>query len=150
MDNGLSSGMGELMATLLVLVDAWFEIAREAAPQRYQPGDRIEVLGQLVRFLSQLFHGFKRIPFIDDIALVVTIDSVGLRISCPGGLSGSRGEVEATLHAYGFAIDDQDHGDGHTVVLMCSSPPSATILPFARPRSRRTPPGGEPLRGRDC
>src|SRR5271157_4810630 len=79
------SPMGDMMVSLLFLVDASYEIATRNDPARFSPADRVEILGQLVRLVSRCFGGFDTVPASDAIAPAVTSEWVGLciRLSRP-------------------------------------------------------------------
>src|SRR5271157_1490654 len=74
------SPMGDMMVSLLFLVDAWYEIATRNDPTRFSPADRVEILGRLVHLVSRCFGGFDTIPASDAIAPAVTSEWVGLCI----------------------------------------------------------------------
>lgn len=122
--------MGEVMAALLVVVDAWFEVATEAAPERFQPSDRVEVLGQLVRLVSHRFRGFKQLPESDDVAPVITADSVGLRVRSPSPVPNGTQDVERQLEHFGFVVQTVAGTGRREIVAHCECLARATVLPF--------------------
>ena len=132
---GLPSEMGELMAALLVVVDAWFELARESAPKRFQPSDRVEVLGLLVRLVARRFGGLRRVPTGEEVCPRLERDSVGLWIRSPGRVPSSSGEIEGQLARYGFRVEPT--GNDREVVVTCHDLAGARVLTFPSVARRR-------------
>ena len=126
----MPSAMGEVMGTLLLMVDAWFEFASEAAPDRYQPSDRVEVLGQLVRLLGHRFHGFRDIPRNEDVTALLNDDSVGLRIRSPGPVPPGTSAIERQLLRYGFRVKSVAGTNKREVILTCGDVRGAKVLAF--------------------
>ena len=127
---GLPSDMGELMATLLLIVDAWFELAAESAPRRFASSDRVEVLGHLVRLLARRFHGFRRVPRSDEVKPVLKRDSVGLHIRSPGRVPVGTDVVERQLAAYGFHVEAVSGSNNREIMVTCHNLGGAQVLAF--------------------
>ncbi len=72
--------MGEVMATLLLISDAWFELAEDTAPGKYSPADRYQVLGLLVRLVARRFQGVRKIPTRRNVTPIRHDGAVGLHI----------------------------------------------------------------------
>jgi hypothetical protein len=121
--------MGEVMANLLLIVDAWYELASESAPSRFEPADRVEVLGLLVRLVAMRFHGFRRPPRPGAIAPVLEHGSVGLSIRSPGRVPAGVAAVERELAPYGFLVE-RSPSDEREVTLVCSNPGGAQVITF--------------------
>lgn len=127
---GLTSSMGEMMATLLFVVDTWFEFANQSTPGRFQPGDRVDVLGHLVRLLSIRFHGFRHLPTSENILPVVSKDSVGLQVFSPRRVLGSATSVTRSLSHYGFrVVADHEKCD---ISVTCANLTGAQIIAFPK------------------
>jgi hypothetical protein len=122
--------MGELMGTLLLIVDTWYELAKEAAAERFAPSDRVEVLGLLVRFLARRFSGFRLVPRPDDVRPVIKPGSVGLHIRCRIPPPVKTEEIERQLAEYGFVARLVPGSDGRELVLSCHNLTGAQILAF--------------------
>jgi hypothetical protein len=120
--------MGELMATLLLIVDAWFELARDAAPSRFQPADRVEVLGLLVRLLARRFHGFRRVPRSEEVTPMLERKSVGLRVRSPGRVPSTE-VVERQLAKYGFRVK-RTGTTQREILVTCHDLAGAQVLAF--------------------
>lgn len=131
---GLPSEMGELMAALLVVVDAWFELARESAPRRFQPSDRVEVLGLLVRLVARRFGGLRRVPSAEEIRPMLERDSVGLFIRSPGRVPTGTEVIESQLAAFGFHVETIGNRE---IVVTCHSLGGARVLAFPTAARRR-------------
>ena len=140
---GMASEMGELMATLLLIVDAWFELADESAPQRFDPADRLEVLGLLVRLVARRFQGFRRPPKPDQVRPVLKRDSVGLRIRSPGRVPADTESIARSLAEYGFHLVTIPGTAGREILVTCHHLTGAQILSFpSRTATRRDSRGG--------
>ncbi len=131
----MPSEMGEVMATLLMIVDAWYELARDSAPHRFQPSDRVEVLGQLVRLLALRFHGFRRAPKPENISPLLSRESVGLRIRSPGRVPAGSEAIERELLNYGFHVEQDPNGDRREIILTCTNLAGARIISFPAART---------------
>ncbi len=127
--------MGEVMATLLMIVDAWYELAHDSAPHRFQPSDRIEVLGQLVRLLALRFHGFRRAPKPENVIPLLSRESVGLRIRSPGRVPAGSAAIERELANYGFHVEPDPNGDRREIILTCTNLAGARIISFPAARA---------------
>ncbi len=128
---GLPSEMGELMATLLVVVDAWYALASEAAPGRFRPADRLEVLGLLVRLLARRFNGFRRPPRPHEVRATVKERGVGLVIRSTRALTDCEA-IERQLGLYGFRV--HAHGPAAEILIAADNLTGAQVLAFP-PRS---------------
>ncbi len=137
-NNRQPSAMGELMSTLVVFVDAWYEMAREWAPHRYQPSDRFEVLGALVRLLAARFQGFRVAPGADAIMPNISRDSVELRIRPRGGAPLGIEKIENDLSIYGFRIEMPAGVGTREIVIKCKNLAGATVLPFPAQRTQQS------------
>ncbi|OGQ91701.1 MAG: hypothetical protein A2289_23895 [Deltaproteobacteria bacterium RIFOXYA12_FULL_58_15] len=125
------------MGTLLLIVDAWFELAHEAAPERFQPADRVEVLGLLVQLISRRFHGLRRVPTADEVRPVLERDSVGLVLRTNGRAPAGVEVVERRLVSYGFTVSPLNGSQGE-VLVACSNLAGARVLVFPDLRAHRT------------
>jgi hypothetical protein len=131
----MPSEMGRVMASLLMVVDAWYELARESAPTRFDPSARVEVLGRLVRLLAVHFGGFCRLPGPDAITPVLQPDAVGLRLRSPGPLTAEIAAAERELAEFGFRIE-RDRGAAREVTLTCTDLAGAQVIDFPTRRRR--------------
>jgi len=132
---GMPSPMGEVMATLLLIVDAWFELARDAAPDRFVAADRVEVLGQLVRLVAHRFHGFRYLPRHDDLKPVLSQASVGLYVRSPARPPLGGASIEQQLAKYGFIIESVTAGTNREILVTCHNLAGAQILAFPDSRA---------------
>ncbi len=127
---GMPTEMGDVMATLLLVVDAWWELAREMQPQRYGPADRVEVLGQLVRLVALRFNGFRWLPRRDDIKPVLSAHSVGLQIRSAPRVGEGLATLERALARYGFTIESVPETNHREIVVSCHNLAGAQVLAF--------------------
>lgn len=127
---GMPSEMGEVMATLLLIVDAWYALAREAVPDRFQPADRIEVLGQLVRLVAHRFHGFRWLPRRNAVRAVLDDTSVGLVIRSPTRSLEGVGAIERCLAPYGFSVTAVPESNNREIMVSAKNLTGAQILAF--------------------
>ena len=130
----LASPMGEIMTTLLFVVDAWFELAHESSPGRYQSADRVEVLGLLVRLVALRFYGFRSLPGSEDLVPTVTKASVGLKI-CSHRIPPRTKSLQRQLLHYGFRVEARAGTSDREVNVICGSLEGAKILIFNPRRS---------------
>jgi hypothetical protein len=122
--------MGEVMATLLLIVDAWYELAKDAVPNRFHPADRVEVLGQLVRLVAHRFHGFRWLPRRDDVRAVLNRESVGLVVRSPARPLDGVGAIERHLATYGFSVTSVPESSNREIMVSCKNLTGAQILAF--------------------
>jgi hypothetical protein len=116
--------MGDMMVSLLFVVDAWYEITVRNNPEQFQPADRVEILGRLVRLVSQCFGGFNTVPNSEAVSPVVQEDGVGLSIHLPGPIRADLRQITSDLAAYGFSLEY--FAANAQLQVRC---PDATILP---------------------
>jgi hypothetical protein len=128
------------MATLLVVADAWYEVAIEAAPERFRPGDRYEVLGLLVRLVARRFNGFRRAPRPDEVRAVVHRRAVGLLLRAPGRAFADAEAVERQLGRFGFRVHPCG-AHGSELLICADNLAGAQVLAF--PAARRRPARGQ-------
>ena len=126
----MPSEMGEVMATLLFVVDAWYEMARDAVPNRFQPADRVEVLGQLVRLVANRYHGFRWLPRRDDVRATVGHDTVSLVVRSPARPLEGVGAIERHLATYGFTVTAVPESNNREMMVSCKNLTGAQILAF--------------------
>jgi hypothetical protein len=133
--SGLPSQMGELMATLLVIVDAWYELAIETAPERFPPAARYEVLGLLVRLLARRFNGFRHAPRAHEVRAVVRRDCVGLILRAPGRALADAEAVERELATFGFRVRPTG-AQTSELLIAADNLQGARVLAFPGARAR--------------
>lgn len=138
---GMPSEMGEVMATLLLIVDAWYELARESVPNRFKAADRVEVLGQLVRLVAHRYHGFRWLPRKDDVRPVLERESVGLLIRSPAQPVDGVNAIVRVLQTYGFTVTAVPESNNRQLLVSCRNLAGARVLAFpqgARSLARRS------------
>ncbi len=120
------------MAAILAVVDAWGELARQSAPDRFDTEERMELLGQLVRLVSRRLRGFRRPPKSG--AVVALTDAVGMRIRS-SHIPADTDAIERELQAFGFRVEVAPGSYGREVVVRCMSLAGARVIPF--PQAQR-------------
>ncbi|MCK5689439.1 hypothetical protein KAI87_09230 [Myxococcota bacterium] len=131
------------MATLLLISDAWFELAEDTAPGKYSPADRYQVLGLLVRLVARRFQGFRKIPTRRNVAPIMHDGAVGLHIYSPFEAPTGTRKVAQELGHYGFRLDAIPGSRGREIKLTCQGLAGAKIIPFPDRQAELKRSGGQ-------
>jgi hypothetical protein len=122
--------MAHVMTVLMRVADAWVELARASAPDRFTDDDRVEVLGTLVRLVARRWHGFRELPEPEDIVFEVKSGGIELRLRSPRRVPFETELIERQLAKFGFTSMRVPGTDSRELLLTCGAVSGATILEF--------------------